>query len=112
MNVSVLGAGAWGTALAISAARRQHAQVLLWGRDAEQIEQLRQDRRNDRYLPGIGRPSSLALSADWDAAVAHAGTEGLIIIGTPMAALADMLARLPPEAAVLWLCKGFDKATG
>ncbi len=112
MNVSVLGAGAWGTALAISAARRRHALVLLWGRDAEQIEQLRQDRRNDRYLPGIGLPSSLALSADWDAAVAHAGTDGLIIIGTPMAALADMLARLPPEAAVLWLCKGFDKATG
>jgi glycerol-3-phosphate dehydrogenase (NAD(P)+) len=112
MNVSILGAGAWGTALAISAARRAHASVLLWARDEAQVEQLQQDRRNDRYLPGIGLPSSLQLSADWDEAVRHAGTDGLIVIGTPMAALADMLARVPPEAAVLWLCKGFDKTTG
>lgn len=112
MNVSILGAGAWGTALAISAARRPQAQVLLWGRDLAQVEQLQQDRRNDRYLPGIGLPSSLRLSCDWDEAVRHAGRDGLIVVGTPMAALADMLQRVPREAAVLWLCKGFDKTTG
>lgn len=111
MNVSVLGSGAWGTALAISAARRS-ASVLLWGRDAAQIEQMQQDRRNDRYLPGVGLPSGLALTDDWDLAMQHAGTDGLLVIGTPMASLGDLLARVPRHATVLWLCKGFDKTTG
>lgn len=111
MNVSILGAGAWGTALAISAARHRPG-VLLWGRDPLQIEQLEQVRRNDRYLPGVGLPSALQLTADWDAALRHAGTDGLLVIGTPMASLADLLARVPAGVAVLWLCKGLDKATG
>ncbi len=114
LNVSVMGAGAWGTALAISAARRAAGvrRVLLWARDAAQAEGMREERRNTRYLPEIGLPESLEITADWQAAIDHAGTDGLLVIGTPMAALADMLARVPPSAAVLWLCKGFDKATG
>ena len=49
MRISVLGAGAWGTALAIAAARRHR--VLLWARDAAQARQMAADRRNARYLP-------------------------------------------------------------
>lgn len=114
LNVSVLGAGAWGTALAISAARRatRVGRVMLWARDAAQAEGMREERRNARYLPEIGLPESLEITADWQAAIDHAGTDGLLVIGTPMAALGDMLARVPPGAAVLWLCKGFDKTTG
>lgn len=111
MNVTVLGAGAWGTALAISAARRQ-AQVVLWARDASQAHLMQQQRCNDKYLGDSAFPPTLSVTADWDDAIAHAGPHGLLVIGTPMAALADMLARVPASASVLWLCKGFEKTSG
>lgn len=115
MNVTILGAGAWGTALAISAARRQ-TPVVLWARDAAQAHQMQQQRCNERYLSGLVFPPSLSVTPDWRAAIDHAGPNGqgpgLIIVGTPMAALADMLSQVPPDAAVLWLCKGFDKTSG
>ncbi|MEY4427338.1 MAG: hypothetical protein RLZZ182_27 [Pseudomonadota bacterium] len=111
MNVTVLGAGAWGTALAISAARRQ-ARVMLWARDVAQASHMQQARCNERYLGPEPFPEQLTVTSDWDAAIAHAAPDGLIVIGTPMAALADMLARMPAQAPVVWLCKGFDKASG
>lgn len=111
-RISVLGAGAWGTALAISAARH-NPQVMLWARDADQVAGMRAARVNARYLPEAALPPALQLTDDLAAAIAHAGSEdGLVIVGTPMAALADMLQRLPETAAVLWLCKGFEKGTG
>jgi glycerol-3-phosphate dehydrogenase (NAD(P)+) len=108
MNVTILGAGAWGTALAISAARRQ-AQVVLWARDASQAHQMQQQRCNERYLSGLAFPPALSVTSDWQAAIDHAD---LIVVGTPMAALADMLAQVPHELPLLWLCKGFDKTSG
>ena len=110
--ITVLGAGAWGTALAISAAR-QGVPVHLWARDAAQAAEMRQARRNARYLPDAPFPDALQVTADFAQAVAHAHSQqGLIIIGTPMAALAEVLQRLPADAAALWLCKGFEKGTG
>ncbi len=110
MNLTVMGAGAWGTALAVSIAGR-HA-TRLWARDAAQVGQMLATRRNSRYLPDVVLPSALQIDADFDAAVAHART-GLVIIATPMAGLADMLQRLGTRAAgVLWLCKGFQQDTG
>jgi len=111
MNLSVLGAGAWGTALACSVAERHP--TLLWARDAAQAEALQRMRRNERYLPGIGLPQALQVTADFDAAVRH-GAGGLVLIATPMAALREMLARLPadPGLGVLWLCKGFEQGSG
>jgi glycerol-3-phosphate dehydrogenase (NAD(P)+) len=108
MNVTILGAGAWGTALAISAARRQ-SQVVLWARDASQAHQMQQQRCNERYLSGLAFPPALSVTSDWQAAIKHAD---LIVVGTPMAALADMLAQVPHELPLLWLCKGFDKSSG
>ena len=115
-SLTVLGAGAWGTALAISAAR-QGVPVCLWARDVAQVDEMQAARCNVRYLPEAPFPEALSLTADFDAAVAHAhappsGAGGLIIIGTPMAALAEVLQRLPDDAATLWLCKGFEKGTG
>ncbi|OGA82562.1 MAG: glycerol-3-phosphate dehydrogenase [Burkholderiales bacterium RIFCSPHIGHO2_01_FULL_63_240] len=110
--ITVLGAGAWGTALAISAAR-QGVPVHLWARDAAQAAEMQQARRNARYLPDAPFPDALQVTADFAQAVAHAHSQqGLIIIGTPMAALAEVLQRLPADAAALWLCKGFEKGTG
>jgi glycerol-3-phosphate dehydrogenase (NAD(P)+) len=110
MNVSVLGAGAWGTALAISVAPR-HATVL-WARDAAQADAMSAARENVRYLPGIALPEALQVSDDFDAAVAHA-RDGLLILGTPMAGLQATLERLPAgHGGIVWLCKGFQGHTG
>ncbi len=110
MNLSVLGAGAWGTALAISTAPR-HA-TRLWARDAQQAGAMRRDAENARYLPGIALPASLSIEDDFDSAIAHA-RDGLVIVASPMAALEDMLRRLPADLrGVLWLCKGLQEGSG
>jgi glycerol-3-phosphate dehydrogenase (NAD(P)+) len=110
MNLTVLGAGAWGTALAASAASRHPTQ--LWARDAAQAAQMRRARVNAPYLPGFALPEALQIETDFDAALAHA-RDGLVIVATPMAALGEMLHRIGPRAAgVLWLCKGFEPASG
>lgn len=110
MNLTVLGAGAWGTALAASACTRQP--TLLWARDAAQAAAMQRERCNARYLPDAPLPAPLSITADFEAAVAH-GRSGLIVIGTPMAGLEGMLARVPADAAgVLWLCKGFQEGSG
>ena len=107
--VVVLGAGAWGTALAAVAARRQA--VLLWARDGRQAAAMQADRVNARYLPGVALLPSLRTTADLPQALAACG-QGLVIIGTPMSGLRSTLALLPPGARVLWLCKGFEAGTG
>lgn len=111
MNVTVLGAGAWGTALAVHAAAAHPTR--LWARDAEQAARLRSTRRNARYLPQVVLPPALQVGADLAAAFRH-GEGGVVVIATPMAGLEGLLARLPAglDAAVLWLCKGFQDATG
>lgn len=109
MRIAVLGAGAWGTAMAVQAAPRHD--VRLWGRDAAQIERLRHERCNARYLPDVALPPALQLGSDLAGALAH-GRDGLIVIATPMSALAAMLQVVPPDACVLWLCKGFEAGTG
>ena len=101
MNLTVLGAGAWGTALAINASARHPTR--LWARDAEQATRMRSLRRNARYLPEVPLPPSLQISTDFETAIEFA-RGGLIIVATPMAGLHDVLRRLPPDApGVLWL---------
>ena len=110
MKLTVLGAGAWGTALAASTAER-HA-TLLWARDAVQAQALRRQRRNERYLPDVALPQALQIETDFGNALEHA-RGGLLVIATPMAALHELLQRLPEDApGVLWLCKGFEAGSG
>ncbi|MET0209701.1 MAG: NAD(P)H-dependent glycerol-3-phosphate dehydrogenase, partial [Burkholderiaceae bacterium] len=113
MRIAVLGAGAWGTALAAALAAR-HA-TLLWARDAAQADAIERERRNERYLPGIALPAALSCTPVLDAALAHvreAGDGGLIVIATPMSALREMLGRAAPAGVGLWwLCKGFEATT-
>jgi glycerol-3-phosphate dehydrogenase (NAD(P)+) len=110
MNLTVLGAGAWGTALAVHASALQPTR--LWARDAAQATQMRSLRRN-AYLPEVALPPALQITSDFPAAVRHA-RGGLVVIATPMAGLDEMLRRLPADidAGVLWLCKGFQEGTG
>ncbi len=108
MNITVLGAGAWGTALAASVAPRHCS--LLWSRDPAQAEALRHERRNARYLGEVALPPDLECTAELPQALRHAAG-GLLVIATPMAGLREMLAALPPEMPALWLCKGFESGS-
>jgi glycerol-3-phosphate dehydrogenase (NAD(P)+) len=107
MKIAVIGAGAWGTAIAMAATARQH-DVLLWARDPAQAAAMQAERCNRRYLPEVRLPPALQVSADEGAALAH-GRAGLTILATPMAALRQRLAALPADGRpVLWLSKGFE----
>ncbi|MEO5698366.1 MAG: NAD(P)H-dependent glycerol-3-phosphate dehydrogenase [Burkholderiaceae bacterium] len=109
MNLTVLGAGAWGTALAASTAARHP--TCLWARDADQAAAMQAARVNAAYLPDVALPTALQVNSDFDAAIDHA-RHGLVIIATPMAALVEMLGRVGTRASgMLWLSKGFDPAT-
>ena len=108
MKIVVIGAGAFGTAMAVNAAVHPAAHaVTLWARSAAQLEQLRSDRCNTRYLPGIALPATVAL-AGGDPAVLAAEAE-LVVVATPMAALRTVLGGLRAcQAPVAWLCKGLE----
>lgn len=110
MRIAILGAGAWGTALALSFAGR-HA-VTLWTWQAAHAEALLQDRENRLFLPGFPLPATIAISADLAAAVASAD---MALVATPMAGLRDTaaeLARLRPDLPFLWVCKGLEAGSG
>jgi glycerol-3-phosphate dehydrogenase (NAD(P)+) len=109
MKIAVLGAGAWGTALAAAAAPRHEVQ--LWARDAAQAAEIGARRLNQRYLAGVALPPALRVHADLHQAFVHA-ENGLLVIATPMAALRGMLRQLPAGRPALWLCKGFEAGSG
>lgn len=109
MNIAILGAGAWGTALAISLSARHR--VTLWARDEEQIAVMFASRCNQRYLPEILLPQELSLTADLNTALTDAE---LILVVVPTAALRTTLRRIAEMSAlipVIWACKGFEADT-
>lgn len=114
MNIVVLGAGAWGTALAISAAKSGsiHHRITLWARDPQQVAQMRAAHSNPRYLPAVSLPQALGLvDGPLDPRAAWLADADLVVIATPMAALRDLLTHLRGLAVpVAWLCKGFEAA--
>jgi len=114
MKITVLGAGAWGTALAMAAAseRGQTHAVRLWARDPAQAQRLQAERCNGRYLPGLPFPDALSVLAMPEDALGHAlADQDLIVVATPMAGLRATLTRLNGlSVPVVWLCKGFERA--
>ena len=107
MKLLILGAGAWGTALAIQASTRH--QVTLWARSEVIIEDMGMRHVNQRYLPGQHLPDHLLLS---HAPLAELVPQAdLVVVAVPMAALRDMLLACAPllgQRPVAWLCKGFE----
>jgi glycerol-3-phosphate dehydrogenase (NAD(P)+) len=120
MKITLLGAGAWGTALAIAVARAAGApgsavqRVRLWARDPAQVAAMQATRANARYLPGCAFPEALELCAADEADLAQlCAADDLIVLGTPMAALRGLLQRLRAlDVPVVWLCKGFEQGSG
>ncbi len=108
MNIAVLGAGAWGTALAL-ALSRQH-QIRLWTWQAEHAAAMIAARENLQFLPGHALPADIQVGSDAGAALE--GAE-LAIIATPMAGLRATAALVVPRAIpFLWVCKGLEAGSG
>ena len=110
MKVLVIGAGAWGTALAMrfSASSR----VTLFARDEALVGELRARRENTRYLSGCALPDALQIESDFERAVAGAD---LALVATPLAGLRAVVRQLRVHAAevpVIWACKGFEAGSG
>ena len=114
MNIAILGAGAWGSALAISLAERPR--VVLWGRNPVAMEEAAARRENTRNLPGFGLPDGLEMTADFDVAVTHllsAPDDALLLIASPVAGLRPLAQQLQSLAIpnIITLCKGFEEKT-
>jgi glycerol-3-phosphate dehydrogenase (NAD(P)+) len=100
-RVAVLGAGAWGTSIAVVLAGR--LDVTLWARDPAQADAIARTRRNQRYLPGIEVPASVSVTSELPSA-------DLALAATPVAGLRDVLQK--SKTPIVWLCKGFEQGTG
>ena len=110
MKITLLGAGAWGTALSIAFAGKH--ELTLWSREEDVAADLEATRENHRFFPGYKLPESVLVSTDFAAAVADAE---LLIISTPIAGLRPTLERLKALGCVLpvlWVCKGFEAGSG
>lgn len=106
MKLAVLGAGAWGTAISISLAKR-HA-VALWARDAQLARTIAATRTNQRYLPGFIIPDAVAVTAEL--AVASDDCD-LVLAANATAGLRPtlrLLAAAGKAIPLVWLCKGFE----
>ena len=112
LNIAVLGAGSWGTALAALMARHGHA-VTLWGRDAKVAAAIDQQHENTRYLPGIPLPDNLRATTDLAASLQNAD---LVLVVVPSHAFSETLRQLAPlrpaSAGVAWATKGFEPGSG
>jgi glycerol-3-phosphate dehydrogenase (NAD(P)+) len=110
--VAVLGAGSWGTALAIQFARAGHP-TRLWSRSGADVSAMRAQRQNRRYLPDAAFPDGIAVHDDLAAAVKGAVA---IIVAVPSHALRVLLTQLKPllarDARLAWATKGFELDTG
>lgn len=111
-TLSVLGAGSWGTALAILAARNG-CQTLLWGHNPEHITALARERQNSRYLPDKRFPAKLSVTTDITIAAAFSD---IILIAVPSHAFKSTLIQLKPhlfaQSKIAWASKGFDPDNG
>ena len=110
--ITVLGAGSWGTALAIQL-ERSSGPVTLWGHDAELMAQLDEQRVNARYLPGITLPDALLINSDLESSV-QAAQDILVVV--PSHAFRAVLTAAQPYlvdgARVLWATKGLESGSG
>jgi glycerol-3-phosphate dehydrogenase (NAD(P)+) len=111
-SISILGAGSWGTALALQAARNG-CETMLWGHNPQHICQMQQTRENQRYLTGFNFPDNLYITDNLQQAV---GFSDLILLVVPSHAFKNTLIAIKPflseNSQIAWATKGFDSETG
>ncbi|MFK8028313.1 MAG: NAD(P)H-dependent glycerol-3-phosphate dehydrogenase [Gammaproteobacteria bacterium] len=111
--IGVLGAGAWGTALAIHLAKL-HPQIHLWARNTNALQEIIADKENKRYLPGASLPENIIPSTDF-ATLINSCTH--VIVAVPSTTMRDMMQRINAHASdnlrgIIWACKGLEQNTG
>jgi glycerol-3-phosphate dehydrogenase (NAD(P)+) len=116
MKVTLLGAGAWGTAMAVQAARYlQDGDVCLWSRSKQQLDDIQKSGENRTYLSGIKLPERLKFESDFSAAIKRLSSNDLLVIATPMSGLSETIAEVLKIAEhplnIIWLCKGLEPNT-
>ncbi len=111
MKIAIVGAGAWGTALAIALARKHD--VALWGRDQTQMTGIAALRENTRYLPGIKLAENIRVMSSFAAA---ADLAEVVLVATSTSGLTETVNNIKNAGIrptpVIWACKGFDRNTG
>ncbi|GGF61257.1 NAD(P)H-dependent glycerol-3-phosphate dehydrogenase [Alteromonas lipolytica] len=111
-SVTVLGAGSYGTALAICLARN-NTPTVLWGRDPDQLQAMAEQRQNERYLPGATFPAALTVEGDLAQAVSQSRD---ILVVVPSHAFKNMLEQLAPllseSQRIVWATKGLEPGSG
>jgi glycerol-3-phosphate dehydrogenase (NAD(P)+) len=109
MTITVIGAGAWGTALAMLLQHGGH-KVTIWGHDAGHLDDMRKSARNDRYLPGIDLPRGWRLETNLPAAIADAEC---IVVAVPSKAFREVTAALKHFPGILIsVTKGIEHQSG
>ncbi|MBC7001854.1 NAD(P)H-dependent glycerol-3-phosphate dehydrogenase [Photobacterium sp. BZF1] len=112
ISMAVLGAGSYGTSLAISLARNG-ANVILWGHEPEHMAQLEMDRANEAFLPGVAFPDSLIVTTDLEQAV-KASRDLLVVVPSHVfgEVLGNVKAHLRDDSRICWATKGLEPETG
>ncbi|MGF1737970.1 NAD(P)H-dependent glycerol-3-phosphate dehydrogenase [Photobacterium satsumensis] len=112
ISMAVLGAGSYGTSLAISLARNG-ANVILWGHEPEHMAQLEIDRANEAFLPGVAFPDSLIVTADLEQAV-KASRDLLVVVPSHVfgLVLGNIKPHLRDDSRICWATKGLEPETG
>ncbi len=111
-TISILGAGSWGTALAIQAARNG-CRTMLWGHNPSHIACLSKDKKNNHYLPGLSFPTSLSVTDNLETAI---NFSNIILLSIPSHAFKNTLIQLKPflnhKTQIAWATKGFNTDDG
>jgi glycerol-3-phosphate dehydrogenase (NAD(P)+) len=110
-RIAILGAGSWGTALALQAAKNGH-RVMLWGHERTHIDALANARSNQQFLPGFELPASIELTNDLSEAIAFGKLQMLAVPSHAFKATLIRLASLAPDLKIAWATKGFEPTDG
>jgi glycerol-3-phosphate dehydrogenase (NAD(P)+) len=112
-TIGVIGAGAWGTAIAIHLAKL-HPQIKLWARNSEALKKIISDKENKRYLPGSTLPDNIIPCSDLATLISSCTH---VLVAVPSTTMRDMMQRINAHASdklrgVIWACKGLEQNTG
>ncbi len=112
-RIAVIGAGAWGTALAIHLARL-HSEIFLWGRNSDHLVTTINAGENKKYLPGIKLPENIIAETDFSKIVANAT---YVLVAVPSTAMREQLCAIRDSAStglqgIIWATKGLEQVTG
>lgn len=109
MRVTVLGAGAWGTALAMQSSLKND--TTLWAHNVSQLQTMQKTHLNERYLPGVTLPNALRFVSDFSQAVSHADLILSVVPTKAFRATLQQLNAVGSRAPVIWANKGLEPAT-